>query len=119
MNTPMQFEAMQEMLDILQKSNESKQQEINELKAHVKRLRVVIVDATNNGAMLDSGKWIYSIDDAVLSELPAQSLNHIKAQVEEETIEYDAKLMDADHNEYAASRIRERERKYKEQSDEG
>jgi hypothetical protein len=34
--------------------------------AYILRLRKAIIDATNNGAQLDSGKWVYGIDDSVL-----------------------------------------------------
>jgi len=88
---------------------------VDELSAYVERLRRVIIDATNNGAQLDSGAWAYSIDDSVLSETPSQSLNHIRAQVEEETIERCIRTVMYAADAYLIKNIT---RKYKEQSNE-
>jgi len=50
------------------------------LAAQVDILRKAIIDATNNGAVTDTGKWVYSIDDSALNKAPAQCLAEIKAQ---------------------------------------
>lgn len=54
----------------------------DELAAQVERLRGVIVDAINNGAQLDNGCWVYSIDDSVLSEQPPAALAALKAKLQ-------------------------------------
>lgn len=72
-----EFDAlMEEMLE----ENDRLTAERDALAASNARLREAIVDATNNGSELDNGKWVYSIDDGVLEETPAQSLAHIQAQ---------------------------------------
>lgn len=50
------------------------------LQSQVEQLRKAIIDATNTGAVTDTGKWVYNIDDSVLDKTPAQCLAEIKAQ---------------------------------------
>ncbi len=64
----------------------------DELLAQNERLRSVIIDATNNGAQLDNGHWVYSIDDSVLAETPAQSLEAVRLEWQ---IERDAESLRA------------------------
>lgn len=65
----------------------SLQAQLDAMRAQCERLRNVIVEATNSGAQLDSGKWVYSIDDSVLSETPEQSLAEIEARAIERLAE--------------------------------
>jgi hypothetical protein len=51
------------------------------LAAQVNILRKAIIDATNNGAVTDTGKWVYRIDDSVLDKTPAQCLAERDAEV--------------------------------------
>jgi len=99
---------------------EQLQKENDELKAHIERLRELI-----NGMIAErpGGNYIIltigvsRLLDA-LEETPAQSLNHIKAQVEEETIERCIEEVDFALDKTTAYwAIRNMIRKYKEQSE--
>lgn len=72
--TPKQAGALYMKNIELEKENE-------QLLAQVELLRKTIIDATNNGAVLDSGKWIYSIDDSVINILPQQALTELKREI--------------------------------------
>lgn len=91
------------------------EEKVDSLKAHVELLRRAIVDC---GMYIDDDHN-RGVLNKLLREIPPQSLNHIKAQVEEETInrcrivlrEYGTAL-------YIEEYLEGMQRKYKEQSDE-
>lgn len=108
--------------------------QLEELKAYIERLREALNNALTHCIDNDvnTDRFNQMISEA-LEETPAQTLNHIKAQVEEETIERCAvqgwsHFMEApnhkkmSHSAYdgfcSAFSIRSMPRKYKEQSDE-
>ena len=72
----------------MKQTYEELERERNELATQVERLRGMIVDATNHGAQLDNGCWVYSIDDSVLSEPPPAALAALKAQWNCPTVEH-------------------------------
>jgi len=102
------------------------QDEHDKLAAHVERLRIQL-----NHGISEVAEWMRSFPEAVtqeeqdcleamcevFNETPAQSLNHIKAQVEEETIQADIEFLDDMACEHSGN-LNNRPRKYKEQSDE-
>lgn len=82
------------------------QQEINELKAYIERLR----------AAFNENKWIDDRDFAVMNvlhETPPQSLNKIKAQVEDETIKEYTEYLKCDGYEIWPANVEGYSRKYK------
>lgn len=118
------------------------QQEIDELKAHVELLREALRFIAQDYSV-NNHKYLhpYAVAEEALEQTTAQSLNNIKAQVEEETIErilgiieFESENADleVDYRDwrppakeaadlmyrYARSGIKNMPRKYKEQSDE-
>jgi len=100
--------------------------EINYLKAHIERLREALEFACAEDMWISNGEynelfdyrycdWYQDIGREVLNETPSQSLNHIKAQVEEETIQADIEFLDDMACEHSGN-LNNRPRKYKEQS---
>lgn len=114
---------------------EQLQKENDELRAHIERLRSVLKEYANpdnyseeyvqycagpinghGGYSLTATYVDWNAAEKALSETPTQSLNHIKAQVEEETIErYKARLKIKGYlvASYETDKV---PRKYKEQS---
>jgi len=97
---------------------EQLQKEVNELKARIERLGEALNNALTHCIDNDvnTDRFNQMISEA-LEETPAKSLNHIKAQVEEETIQADIEFLDDMACEHSGN-LNNRPRKYKEQSNE-
>lgn len=77
-------------IEQLQQENTELKSQLEALQAYVEQLREALESVKNSGYWNGEWRipaWCRNNIDSVTEETPAQSLNHIEARVEEETIE--------------------------------